>query len=249
MLGQWQVKFNVVSWYHSKRENFLTLLPSAPIKEGEIKHFHRVLYNVPSLAWGPFPGDGWCCFFKGRIPHRGRQQPNENWGDGNKSLLSLMPYQTVQAINPGSWRQGTKLLVSLPLPILYRLYLYFQSILIADSNQGIQQLIKHNNKVFWTKSQHEILYRYWLKTASEYRVSHHLILIFLNQCNNYLEIFLKKKTLLLNSSYFCFPDLLRFFSLQFRQKKTINQLILLVRLFASLHKHDHRWKYSSCPCD
>lgn len=187
-----------------------------------------------------------CVFFKEGIPHRGCQQPNENWGNGNKSLLLLMPYQTVQAINPGSWRQGTKLLVSLPLPILYRLYLYFQSILIADSNQGIQQLIKHNNKVFWTKSQHEILYRYWLKTASEYRVSHH---------NNYQQIFFKKKTLLLNSSYFCFPDLLRFFSLQFRKKKTINQLLLLVRLLASLYqgKHDHRWKslnhYSSCPCD
>lgn len=151
-----------------------------------------------------------CVFFKEGIPHRGCQQPNENWGNGNKSLLLLMPYQTVQAINPGSWRQGTKPLVSLPLPILYRLYLYFQSILIADSNQGIQQLIKHNNKVFWTKSQHEILYRYWLKTASEYRVSHH---------NNYQQIFFFKKTLLLNSSYFCFPDLLRFFSLQFRQKK------------------------------
>lgn len=143
-----------------------------------------------------------CVFFKEGIPHRGCQQPNENWGNGNKSLLLLMPYQTVQAIHPGSWRQGTKLLVSLPLPTLYRLYLYFQSILIADSNQGIQQ---HNNKVFWTKSQHEILYRYWLKTASEYRVSHHLILIFLNQCNNnYQQIFFLKK----NSSFKLFIFLL-----------------------------------------
>lgn len=187
-----------------------------------------------------------CVFFKEGIPHRGCQQPNENWGNGNKSLLLLMPYQTVQAINPGSWRQGTKPLVSLPLPILYRLYLYFQSILIADSNQGIQQLIKHNNKVFWTKSQHEILYRYWLKTASEYRVSHH---------NNYQQIFFLKKNSSFKLFIFLLPRSLTILFVTIQKKKTINQLLLLVRLLASLHqgKHDHRWKslnhYSSCPCD
>ena len=36
----------------------MTSLPSAPIKEKEIKHFHRVLYKVPSLAWGSLPR-GW----------------------------------------------------------------------------------------------------------------------------------------------------------------------------------------------
>lgn len=56
-----------------------------------------------------------CGFFKGGIPHRGCQQAIENSGNGNKSLLLLTPYQTDQAINPGSCQQGRKVFtISLP---------------------------------------------------------------------------------------------------------------------------------------